>query len=77
MTINTVVLWRDPINGQPMVDPLGKENSLPIDVVRIILQNLKADLPEVALVCKNWKAMADDEVFRQMIRPVQSFGTNE
>ena len=78
MTLNTgLVLGRDSINGQPMVDPLGKENSLPIDVVRIILQNLKADLPEVALVCKNWKAMADDEVFRQMIRPVQAFGTKE
>ena len=31
----------------------------------------------MALVCKNWQAMADDEVFRKKIRPPQAFGTKE
>ena len=78
MSFNAVIVpGRDPINGQPMVDPLGQQSPLPIDVARIIFQNLKADLPSVALVCKNWNALADNEIFRQMIRPVQAFGTKE
>ena len=78
MTLNAaIVSGRDSINGQPMVDPIGQQSPLPIDVARIIFQNLKADLPAVALVCKNWNALADNEIFRQMIRPAQAFGTKE
>ncbi len=78
MSLNTaIVLARDPINGQLMVDPLGQNSSLPIDVVPIIFQNLKADLTSVALVCKKWKAMADDKLVREKIRPVQAFGVQE
>ena len=76
MSLNTISA-RDPINGQPMVDPTSQQSSLSIDAIRIIFQNLKADLPSVALVCKSWKALADSEVFRQMIRPSQAFGTQE
>ena len=75
--INAIVSERDPISGQPMVDPIGQNSPLPMDTARIILQNLKAELPHVALVCKKWKALADDEGFRQMIRPAQAFGTQE
>ncbi len=77
MTLNIAISGRDSGNGQLMVDPIGQSSPLPIDVARIILQNLKTDLPAVALVCKNWKALADDEVFRKMIRPVQAFGSKE
>ena len=78
MTLNiAIVSQRDPISGQPMVDPIGQNSPLPMDTARIILQNLKAELPHVALVCKKWKALADDEGVRQMIRPAQAFGTQE
>ena len=72
-----IVSGRDSDNGQHMADPIGQNSPLPIDVARIIFQNLKSDLPSVALVCKNWKALADDDVFRKMIRPAQAFGTQE
>ncbi len=76
MTI--IVSGADPIHGQPMeIDPIGQFSELPMDVVPIIFQNLKADLPSVALVCRNWKAIADAEGFRQMIRPAQAFGIQE
>ncbi len=79
MSLNTaIVSGRDPVNGEPMeVDSIPQFNELLIDVVRIIFQNSKADLPTLALVCRNWKAIADDEVFREMIRPVQTFGIKE
>ena len=79
MSLNiAIVSGRDPVNGEPMeVDPIGPFSELPMDVVRIIFQDRKTDLPALALVCRNWKAMADDEVFREMIRPVQAFGTKE
>ncbi len=77
MTLNIAISGRDSGNGQLMVDPVGRNSPLPMDVARIIFQNLKADLPSVALVCKNWKALADDEVFRKMIRPPQAFGSKE
>ncbi len=78
MSLNTaIVLARDPINGQLMVNPLGQNSPLPLDVVPIIFQNLKADLTSVALVCKKWKAIADDKVVREKIRPAQAFGVQE
>ena len=64
----------DPISRQPLIDPI---NTLPIDVVRLIFQKLKKDLPSAALVCKNWKVLADDKIFLRMIRPIQAFGTQE
>ncbi len=59
------------------IEVTGQGILLPTDAARIVFQNLKADLPSVALVCKNWKAIVDDEDFRKMIRPVQAFGTQE
>ena len=76
MSLNTVS-GRDPINGQPMVDPTSQQSSLPIDAIRIIFQNLKEDLHNLALVCKEWRNLADDKVLRETIRPVQAFGTQE
>ena len=81
VSLNTDILnqqtGKDPIYGQSLVNPIGQFSELPMDVVPIIFQNLKADLPAIALVCKKWKAIADDEQFRKMIRPVQAFGTQE
>ena len=79
MTLNTaIVSERGPIHGEPMeIDGIGPFSELPMDIVRIIFQAQKADLPAIALVCKKWKALADDEGFRQMIRPTQAFGTKE
>ena len=76
--MTTIVSGADPIHGQPMeIDRIVQFSELPMDVVPIIFQNLKADLPSVALVCRNWKAIADGEGFRQMIRPAQAFGVQE
>ncbi len=72
-----IVSGRDPVSGQPMTDPIGPFSNIPMEVIRIILQNLKPDLPAIALVCRSWKVRVDDKVFRQMIRPVQAFGTKE
>ncbi len=79
MTLNTAfVLERGPIYGEPMeIDGIDPFSELPMDIVRVIFQAQKADLPAIALVCKKWKALADDEGFRQMIRPAQAFGTKE
>ncbi len=74
VTQQTVV---EPIPVAMEIDPLGQFSELPMDVVPIIFQNLKADLPSVALVCRNWKAIADDETFCKMIRPAQAFGVQE
>ncbi len=67
----------DPFPVAMDIDSNGQKNPLPMDVARVIFQNLKADLPSVALVCRNWKAIADDELFRKMIRPAQAFGVQE
>ncbi len=79
MSLNiTIVSGRDPINGEPMeVGSIGSFSELPMDVIQIIFQNLKTDLPAIALVCKKWQAVADDEAFCKMIRPAQAFGTQE
>ena len=78
MTLTTAnKLGTNPVNGRTMVDPMGSNSPLPIDATRIILQNLKRDLPKIALVCRSWQALADDKVFRIMIRPAQTFGTEE
>ncbi len=61
----------------PLEFKWGQERSLPIDLFPFIVQGLKADLPSVALVCKNWKALVDDGTFRNRIRPAQAFGTQE
>ena len=78
MNLNAaIVSGKDPINGRPMIDPLDQNSPLPMDVTRIILQNSKGNLDAIALVCRSWKALADNNEFREMIRPVQAFGTKE
>ena len=45
MSLNiTSVSGIDPIKTQPLSDPIDQYSNLPVDVVRIIFQNLKADL---------------------------------
>ncbi len=53
------------------------EMPLPEDVLRIIFQNLKSDLPSVALVCRDWKEIVDANDFRDMIHPIEAFGSRE
>jgi hypothetical protein len=78
MSLNTnIVSGIDPINKQPMIDPIGQNSPLPLDIARIIFQNLKADLPFLALACRNWKIFVDDKNFRELIRPAQAFGSRE
>ena len=61
-----------------MVDPIGQKTSpLPLDVTRIIFQNARADLHKLALVCKDWRNLADDKVLREAIRPAKAFGSCE
>ncbi len=76
--MTTKVSGADPIHGQPMeIDPIVQFSELPMDVVPIIFQNAKTDLPKLALVCKNWKAIVDNKSFRETICPVKAFGTQE
>ncbi len=74
MQINNTNVTGNRYEVQSMVDPIGQ---IPMDVARIIFQNLKTELSSMALVCKSWKALADDKVFRKMIQPVQAFGAQE
>ena len=55
----------------------GQSRALPIDLFPRIFQDRKANLPSIALVCRNWKAIVDDKEFRKAIRPAQAFGTQE
>ena len=64
-------------NPVPLDVNFGQSGLLPIDLFPRIFQDLKVDLPSVAMVCKNWKALADDETFCKMIRPAQAFGVQE
>ena len=50
---------------------------LPRDVGLIVFEKLKAELSSLALVCKKWKALADDKALCGKIRPFQAFGTKE
>ena len=59
------------------IDPIGRASPLPLDVIHIILQNLVPELPTVALVCRDWKALVDDKDFREKIRPAKAFGSRE
>ena len=78
MNISNFVKGIDSHNGQPLVDPIGQKTSpLPLDVTRIIFQNAKADLPYLALVCKEWRNLADDKVLCETIRPAKAFGSRE
>ncbi len=72
---NTNVTGTNRYEVQSMADPIG--GSLPTDVLPIIFQNVRTDLPNLALVCKSWKAIVDNKQFRETIRPVQAFGTQE
>ena len=79
MSLNNVnrVSGRDPINEYFM--EVGHNISLPLDVIPNIFKyiNVKAGLPSLALVCKNWRVLADNGSFGKMIRPPQTFGTKE
>ncbi len=56
MSLNTIIdLTKDPINGQPMRDPIGKESPLPMEMALDIFKNLKQDLRSVALVCRKMR----------------------
>ncbi len=77
LNINNVSAKVTNPNAVPLDVNFGQGGLLPVDLFRRIFQDLKADLPSVAMVCKNWKALADDEVFRNLIRPAQTFGTQE
>ncbi len=77
MNISNVVTGIDSQSGQPLVDPIGKTSLLPLDVTRIIFQNAKADLHQLALVCNEWRNLADDKVLRETIRPATAFGSRE
>ena len=72
---NTNVAGTNQYEVQSMVDPIV--GSLPTDVLPIIFQNGKTDLPNLALVCKHWKAIVDDKQFRETIRPAKAFGSRE
>ncbi len=75
---NTNVAGTNQYEVQSMVDPIGQKTSpLPLDVTRIIFQNAKADLHKLALVCKEWRNLADDKVLRKTIRPAKAFGSCE
>ncbi len=72
---NTNVTGTNQYVVQSMADPIA--GSLPTDVLPIIFQNAKTDLPKLALVCKNWKAIVDNKSFRETICPVKAFGSRE
>ncbi len=72
---NTNVAGANQYEVQSMVDPIV--SSLPTDVLPIIFQNVKTDLPNLALVCRNWKTIVDNKQFRETIRPAKAFGSRE
>lgn len=64
-------------NDMPLDLKVSETNSLTRDIALIILLSLKTELQNVALVCKNWKAFADNRTFRDRIYPSQAFGATE
>ncbi len=72
---NTNVAGTNQYEVQSMVDPIV--GPLPADILPIIFQNGKTDLPNLALVCKNWKAIVDNTQFCETIRPAIAFGVQE
>ena len=69
LTVNNVSGKGINHNPVPLELNFGQGGSLPIDLFPRIFQDLKVDLPSVALVCKNWKALADDESISQNDTP--------
>lgn len=65
---------QNPIHTPIMKDPI---HELPEDIKRIIFEKLKCELPSLALVNKEWKALADDKVLYDKIYPPQAFGAKE
>ena len=61
-------------NMQIRLDPISQ---LPEDINRIIFKNSVENLPAMALVSKAWQTLADDTVFKLMIRPAETIGTEE
>ncbi len=72
---NSNVTGTNQYEAQSMVDPIA--GSLPTDVLPIIFQNVKTDLPNLALVCKNWTVIVDNQQFRESICPAKAFGSRE
>lgn len=50
---------------------------LPIDAAYIIFENMRNAIPSAALVCKAWKEYIDGNLFRDRLRPRQTFGAME
>ncbi len=64
----------DHISQLPGRDPI---QVLPPDIIWNVFEILKAHLPSLALVSKNWRALADDEALHVRMRPFQAFGAKE
>ena len=60
-----------------MIDPIGRVSPLPLEIKRIVFLKAKGNLHNFALVCKVWKELADDKIFREIIRPAKAFGSRE
>ena len=60
-----------------MIDPMCQVSQLPLDIMHSLFKYLKADLPRLAQVCKEWKSLIDEDEFRAMIRPANAFGSRE
>jgi len=56
---------------------LNQCRSLPADLYPFIIKNLSLELDKVALVCKEWQAVADSQTMRDSIRPLRAMGPKE
>lgn len=75
---NTVnVQYREQLQANSANQNQGYWSSLPAEIAWIIFKDCKADLPSLALTCKGWTDLADNNEFRDRIRPAQLFGKNE
>ncbi len=52
-------------------------NTISVDVLPIIFENLSLETDIVALVCKIWKEIVDSKMFREMIRPPRVMGIKQ
>ncbi len=52
-------------------------NTIPVDVLPIIFENLSLETDIVALVCKMWKEVVDSKMFREIIRPPRVMGIKQ
>ena len=77
MNFNADVIAQSAANNPLLLTDSTSQISLPKDVALIIFESLMRDLPNLALVCRNWKNMADDKDLCDRIRPIQAFGSKE